>query len=83
MQADLNLPELPPEQRSTLEALYLLLLTSRHCIENACNSCQIDSIQRMQLQGLIRLFQLNESRLVERFPEITVFAQQWNGEVPS
>ena len=37
----------------------------------------------MQLQGRIGLFQLSESRLVERFPEITVFAQQWNGEVPS
>jgi hypothetical protein len=82
VQANHNLPELPPEQRSTLEALYLLLLTARLCIEDACIH-QIDSIQRTRLQGLIRLFQLNESRLVERFPEITVFAQQWNGEVPS
>jgi hypothetical protein len=83
VQANLNLPELPPGQRSTLEALYLLLLSARLCIEDACTSHQIDSIQRMQLQNRIRLFQLNESRLVERFPEIAVFAQQWNGEVPS
>jgi hypothetical protein len=37
----------------------------------------------MELQSLVRLLSLNESRLVEHFPEITIFARQWDGEVPS
>jgi len=40
-------------------------------------------VQRFELQSPISLLSLNESRLVERFPEITIFAGQWDGEVPS
>jgi hypothetical protein len=74
---------LHPEQRATLEALFLLLRTSRLCLDSACSSQQLDSLHRIELQSLVRLFHLNESRLVQRFPEITIFAQQWDGEVPS
>jgi hypothetical protein len=85
MQASTNLSpaSLHPEQRAALEALFLLLRTSRLCLENACGSQQLDSLHRLELQSIARLCQLNEARLVDRFPELTTFARQWDGEVAS
>jgi len=74
---------LHPEQRAALECLFLLLRTARLCLDNTCSSQQLDPLQRMELQSLVRLLSLNESRLVDRFPEITIFARQWDGEMPS
>jgi hypothetical protein len=74
---------LHPEQRAALECLFLVLRTARLCLDNTCGSQQLDPLQRIELQSLVRLISLNESRLVDRFPEITTFARQWDGEVPS
>jgi hypothetical protein len=73
---------LQPEQRAALECLFLVLRTARTYLDTTC-SAQHDPVQRFELQSLVRLLSLNESRLVDRFPEITVFARQWDGEVPS
>ena len=74
---------LHPEQRATLEVLFLLLRTARLCLDNTCSSHSLDPLQRIELTSLVRLLHLNESRLVDRFPEINIFARQWDGEVPS
>lgn len=74
---------LHPEQRAALECLFLLLRTARLCLDNTCSSQQLDPLQRMELQSLIRLLALNGGRLIDRFGELAIFAKQWGGEVPS
>lgn len=67
---------LSPEQKATLESVFLLLRTTRPLLSLICSKSQ-NSTDRFQLDGTIRLMEHGQERLAAAFPELGPFAEQW------
>ncbi len=70
---------LSPQQRATLESVYWLLRTTRPLLDTLCS--KLAPTDRLQLQSILRLLLLNESRLVEHFPDIKAIEERGCGGV--
>lgn len=68
---------LSPDQKATLESVYLLFRTTRPLLDMLRSQTMLSDVDRMQLQSIARLLLLNESRLVEHFPEVKTFEEKW------
>jgi hypothetical protein len=66
---------LSKSQALTLESCYLFLRTLRPLLVSLGN--ELGGASRAQLDGQVNLALLNESRLVEAFPEIAEAEKRW------